>query len=252
MLRIILASSVALLSLFPSLATAQDRYATRPPVVVSPDLAAPWVMQLGEQPGRIVRQRPVQQQRRVVRQYREPAPVQVQRRAADPMRTAAVPAPRKRVAQMDPMYLPRQVAYQSNEKAGSIIIDTQNKFLYYVQGNGQARRYGVGVGKEGMSWSGTEIVSNKRVWPNWHPPQEMREREMREKGRVLPVMMKGGPENPLGARALYLGETLYRVHGTNAPWTIGTNNSSGCIRMRNEDVVELYEMVQVGAKVIVM
>jgi lipoprotein-anchoring transpeptidase ErfK/SrfK len=121
-----------------------------------------------------------------------------------------------------------------------------------VQGNGQARRYGVGVGKEGMAWSGTEIVSNKREWPNWHPPQEMRERERREKGRILPVMMPGGPENPLGARALYLGSTLYRIHGTNAPWTIGTSNSSGCIRMRNEDVVELYEKVKIGAKVVVM
>lgn len=262
MLRKILLGGVALLIASPTVVVAQDRYATRPPVVVSPDLAAPWVMQLGNQPGPIVRQQrviraqpryaaqPRVQQRRVVRQGVNPGDVQVQSQSSI-VRTAA--AQRKPARpQMDPIYLPRQVNYQSGEKPGSIIIDTQNKFLYYIEGNGQARRYGVGVGKEGMAWSGTETVSNKRVWPNWHPPQEMRERELREKGRVLPVMMEGGPANPLGARALYLGDTLYRIHGTNAPWTIGTSNSSGCIRMRNEDVVELYEKVKVGAKVVVM
>lgn len=230
-------------------AAAQDRYVERPPVVVSPDLAAPWVMQLGRVPAR-VRQHAVAP--------RATAPVQKRRvvRGRDgrlyyAAATQAAPKPKAVRPQMDPIYLPRNIEYQSDLAPGSIVIDTPNKFLYFIQGNGQARRYGVGVGKEGMAWSGTEIVANKRVWPNWHPPAEMRERERREKGRILPAMMPGGPENPLGARALYLGDTLYRIHGTNAPWTIGTNNSSGCIRMRNEDVVELYEMVKVGAKVVV-
>ena len=124
-------------------------------------------------------------------------------------------------------------------------------FLYLVMANGKARRYGVGVGKEGFGWTGTHNITRKAVWPDWRPPAEMIVRE-REKGRILPVMMEGGPANPLGARAMYLGSTLYRIHGTNAPWTIGTNVSSGCIRLRNEDVVDLFERVKVGTKVIVM
>jgi lipoprotein-anchoring transpeptidase ErfK/SrfK len=152
---------------------------------------------------------------------------------------------------LDPKFLPQTVAYSGSEKAGTIVIDSGQKFLYLVQGKGKARRYGVGVGKEGFGWSGTEKITRKAVWPEWRPPAEMIARE-RAKGRVLPVMMDGGVENPLGARALYLGSTLYRIHGTNAPWTIGTNVSSGCIRMRNEDVVDLYERVDVGTKVIVM
>jgi lipoprotein-anchoring transpeptidase ErfK/SrfK len=234
-------------------AAARDRYAERPPVVVSPDLSAPWVMQLNRRPvaaatgwrtrtARI----PVQNYARVRRQ---PWP--------DRMQTAAVP----RQAQMytkqemqrrlDPRFLPQTVAYSGSEKAGTIVIDSGQKFLYLVQGKGKARRYGVGVGKEGFGWSGTEKITRKAVWPEWRPPAEMIVRE-RAKGRVLPVMMEGGVENPLGARALYLGSTLYRIHGTNAPWTIGTNVSSGCIRMRNEDVVDLYERVGVGTRVIVM
>ena len=227
-------------------AMAQDRYIERPPVVVSPDLAAPWVMQLGREPGRVVR--------RHAAAPRALAPAQQQRRAGRPVTVSATQAmPRKKAIQpqMDPIYLPRDVVYPSTEKPGTIIVDTGNKFLYHIQGNGMARRYGVGVGKQGMTWSGTETVSNKRVWPDWRPPKSMIERERREKGRILPAHMPGGEANPLGARALYLGSTLYRIHGTNAPWTIGTNNSSGCIRMRNQDVIELYERVKVGTKVIV-
>jgi lipoprotein-anchoring transpeptidase ErfK/SrfK len=130
------------------------------------------------------------------------------------------------------------------------MIDTNSRFLYLVTGNGKARRYGVGVGKEGFEWSGTERVSRKAEWPSWRPPAEMIARE-REKGRELPAFMEGGPANPLGARAIYLGDTLYRIHGTNQPWTIGQAVSSGCIRMRNEDVMDLYERVKNGAKVIV-
>ena len=113
-----------------------------------------------------------------------------------------------------------------------------------------ARRYGVGVGKPGFGWSGTHHVSRKAEWPGWTPPKEMIAREA-AKGHYLPVHMEGGPNNPLGARALYLGSTLYRIHGTNAPWTIGHNVSSGCIRMRNEDVLDLYDRVHVGTRVVV-
>lgn len=267
-LRHILSGAVALLVLQPLASTAQDRYATRPPVVVSPDLAAPWVMQLGNQPGRVVRRlapRRVQPaDRQVVGRvgYRQVQPAAggvlvqpgtrlLRRKAVDPMQTTAVAMQRPVRPQMNPIYLPREVDYPSDQKPGTIVIDTRNKFLYFVRGDGTARRYGIGVGKEGMSWKGTEIVSRKAEWPDWRPPAEMIARE-RKNGRELPAFMAGGIANPLGARALYLGATLYRIHGTNAPWTIGTEASSGCIRLRNEDVVELYPMVRVGAKVIVM
>lgn len=235
-------------------ASANDRYATRPPVVVSPDLAAPWVMQLGRKPGAVVRrqaQRQVQPQASIFSEQRR---VRQQAQQPDRMQTAAV-APMYTRAEMqrkmDPKYLPQQVAYDGPAKPGSIVIDSRNKFLYLIEPGGQARRYGVGVGKEGFGWTGTHNISRKAVWPDWRPPAEMIVRE-RAKGRILPAHMPGGPENPLGARALYLGDTLYRIHGTNAPWTIGTNASSGCIRMRNEDVVDLYERVKVGTRVMVL
>jgi len=228
---------------------ARDRYATRPPVVVSPDLSAPWVMQLSRQPGRLVGTRQAltaYQMQPLLRVRRQPRP--------DVMQTAAIPqmyTKREMQRQLDPKFLPRQVSYDGSEKPGTIIIDSSQKFLYLVMAKGQARRYGVGVGKEGFGWTGTHNITRKAVWPEWHPPAEMIVRE-REKGRILPAMMDGGPANPLGARAMYLGDTLYRIHGTNAPWTIGTNVSSGCIRLRNEDVVDLFERVKVGTKVIVM
>jgi lipoprotein-anchoring transpeptidase ErfK/SrfK len=258
-LRPILLSSIALLIALPTSASAQDRYVIRPPVVVSPDLSAPWVLQLGQQPGPVVRQRVIRQQprrtaqqpRRLVRQQRRNE-VQVQA-LPENYQTAGVPLmrPKPVAPQMDPIYLPREVEYDSNQKPGTIIIDSSERFLYYIRGNGKARRYGVGVGKEDMGWTGTEIISRKAQWPEWRPPAEMIARE-RAKGRILPAMMAGGESNPLGARALYLGSTLYRIHGTNAPWTIGTQASSGCIRMRNQDVIELYDMVGVGTKVVVM
>ena len=148
-------------------------------------------------------------------------------------------------------YRRKVVRFQTDEKPGTIIVDTNNKFLYLVEGDKKATRYGIGVGREGFGWSGIMKVQRKAEWPSWTPPREMIARE-RKKGRILPVHMKGGPENPLGARALYLRSTLYRIHGTNAPWTIGTRASSGCIRMRNEDVVDLYERVKVGTRVVVM
>lgn len=151
-------------------------------------------------------------------------------------------------------YHRRTVAYQSSEAPGTIVIDAGNHFLYYVLGNGKAIRYGVGVGREGFGWHGTVFVARKAEWPDWTPPPEMIERE-KKNGRILPATMKGGPGNPLGARALYLynkgGDTAYRIHGTSEPWTIGHNVSSGCIRLVNADVMDLYERASIGAKVIV-
>lgn len=130
------------------------------------------------------------------------------------------------------------------------MIDTTERRLYYILGDGKALRYAVGVGKEGLEWSGRDTISSKKDWPDWRPPAEMRSREA-SKGRFLPALVAGGPNNPLGARALYIGNTLYRVHGTNQPWTVGQANSSGCIRMTNDDVIDLYDRVKIGAQIIV-
>jgi lipoprotein-anchoring transpeptidase ErfK/SrfK len=147
-----------------------------------------------------------------------------------------------------PARLRRQmVAYQTREAPGSIVIDTPNTQLYYVLGGGRAIRYGIGVGRDGFTWSGVQTIVRKSEWPDWHPPQEMIERQP-----YLPRFMAGGPGNPLGARAMYLGGTIYRIHGTNAPDTIGGQVSSGCIRMLNEDVIDLYARVNVGTKVVVL
>jgi lipoprotein-anchoring transpeptidase ErfK/SrfK len=148
---------------------------------------------------------------------------------------------------MDPRFLPQTVAYDGAENPGTIVIDTPQHFLYLVQPGGTARRYGIGVGRPGFTWAGVKTISAKREWPDWRPPPEMLQRRP-----DLPVFMAGGPENPLGARAMYLGSSLYRIHGSNEPWTIGTAVSSGCIRMRNEDVIDLYGRVKVGTKVIVI
>ena len=247
-----LLAAASLLATDLTSAVAQDRYRQPPPVVVSPDLAAPWVVQLGRKPGKVVERRAAPQV--IVQRSSVPGVVLVQPQAPDRSAvTASVPGQQKKAVQrqMDPKFLPAVVEYQTHHKPGTIVIDSASKFLYLVEEGGKARRYGVGVGKEGMGWKGSEIVSRKAQWPDWRPPASMIARE-RKKGKILPTYMKGGEANPLGARALYLGDTLYRIHGTNAPWTIGTNASSGCIRMRNQDVIELYEFVKVGAKVIVM
>jgi lipoprotein-anchoring transpeptidase ErfK/SrfK len=148
---------------------------------------------------------------------------------------------------MNPRYNKQVVDYDGNEKPGTIIIDTPNRFLFLVQEGGKAIRYGIGVGRPGFTWAGVKTVSQKREWPDWRPPDEMIRRRP-----DLPRYMPGGPDNPLGARALDLGSSLYRIHGSNEPWTIGTAVSSGCIRMRNEDVIDLYGRVDVGTKVIVI
>ncbi len=190
---------------------------------------------------------------------RDPTP----RVAVSPQRTpVGIPSPRFAAKQtaamsvapaaviqkaMDPQFLRQEVDYSSRYSPGTIIIDTPQKFLFLIEGNGRALRYGIGVGRPGFEWSGVKTISRKAEWPGWTPPAEMLKRRP-----DLPLHMDGGPSNPLGARALYLGSSMYRIHGTNEPDTIGTNVSSGCIRMMNEDVTDLYEKVRVGTKVIVM
>lgn len=148
---------------------------------------------------------------------------------------------------IDPKFEKQVVAYDGKHAPGTLVIDTPNRFLYLVQSNGKALRYGIGVGKPGFTWSGVKQISAKKEWPAWTPPPEMLKRRP-----DLPRFMEGGPENPLGARAMYLGSSLYRIHGSNEPWTIGTAVSSGCIRMRNEDVIDLYGRVNVGTRVVVI
>lgn len=245
--RLLAALAAATLLAFP--ATAQERYISKPPVVLSPDLAAPWVLQL--RPTRSITGNSVRSDARKVifrttprvrtlppvhtaPPVRQTQPVSIQR--------PAKPAPRT----MDPVFLPQTVAYDGPEESGTIIIDTNERFLYLVQSNGTAKRYGVGVGKPGFEWAGTHKITRKAEWPGWTPPPAMRRRIP-----DLPAYMEGGPTNPLGARALYIGSTLYRIHGTAEPWTIGQAVSSGCIRLTNDDVIDLYERVRVGARVIV-
>ncbi len=149
--------------------------------------------------------------------------------------------------ELPPQFKRQLVDYVTKEPAGTIIIDTPNTYLYLVLGNGKALRYGIGVGREGFTWAGAERISRMAEWPDWHPPAEMIERQP-----YLPRFMAGGEGNPLGARALYLGKTLYRIHGTNQPSTIGSFVSSGCIRLTNQDIEDLYSRVQVGTRVVVL
>ena len=150
-------------------------------------------------------------------------------------------------AQLAPRLQRQVVDYASNEAPGTVIIDTPHTFLYFVLGNGQAIRYGIGVGRQGFTWSGVKQIVRKTEWPDWYPPQEMIARQP-----YLPRMVAGGPGNPLGARAMYIGDTEYRIHGTNDPATIGKQVSSGCIRMTNDNAIDLYNRVTVGTKVIVL
>jgi len=175
--------------------------------------------------------------------------------AAQPQAQPTAPAPVVAAANagdmsaypIDPRFERQLVAYSGDQKPGTIVIDTPNKFLYLVEDGGRAMRYGIGVGRPGFTWSGEHTITAMKEWPDWRPPPEMIERQP-----GLPRYMPGGIGNPLGARAMYLGSTLYRIHGSNEPWTIGQNVSSGCIRMRNADVEDLYGRVKVGTKVVVM
>jgi lipoprotein-anchoring transpeptidase ErfK/SrfK len=229
MIRAILVAITVAGLVTPAAASQSNRVVAPPPLVLSPDLTDPWVMQL--KPGRTpIRAKPEVQTARL------PG-------AAAPTTSATT----AKAAKLDPKFLPAVVPYEGPHRAGTIVIDTVERHLYLVQDDGTARRYGVGVGRPGFQWSGAHRVTRKAEWPDWRPPPEMRKRQP-----DLPLMMVGGPDNPLGARALYLGSTLYRVHGTSEPWTIGGAVSSGCIRMRNEDVIDLYERVPVGTSVVVM
>ena len=234
-------------------AQAGSRYAEAPPVVLSPDLTEPWQLQLTSPKRAKV----------VTRSSRSFTPRKKKRKASKKRSTrrslalssgarsqtrAATTSRRQSLA---PRFLPQQVEYNTHHKPGTIVIDTTKRYLYLVMANGEARRYGVGVGKQGFGWTGTERVTRKAEWPSWRPPASMIARE-KAKGRILPRFMPGGPENPMGARGIYLGSTLYRIHGTNAPWTIGQAVSSGCFRMRNQDVSDLYNRVKLGVKVVVI
>jgi lipoprotein-anchoring transpeptidase ErfK/SrfK len=168
--------------------------------------------------------------------------------------------PAVKLAQISPQFLRKEVAYATRELAGTVVVDPANHFLYYVEGGGKATRYGVGVGREGFVWTGDATIKNKQEWPDWYPPKEMIERRPDLKGKMSKLQsgegMHGGPANPLGARAMYLWQgdkdTLFRIHGTNEPWSIGHSESSGCIRMINQDAIDLYNKAQPGARVVVL
>ena len=227
-------------------AQANDRYGKRPKLVLSSDLASPWMLQLKPRTLRKIRSRS--------RQNRQTQQVGLAQRRTG-VTTGSVRTQnglRGSVAnEFKPDLEPAIVSYSGPAKPGTIIINTPERRLYLIEQGGKARRYAVGVGKPGFEWAGTHKVTRKAEWPSWRPPQSMIERE-RKKGRELPTFMPGGVKNPMGARALYLGTSIYRIHGTNQAWSIGKAVSSGCIRMRNEDVMDLYDRVPVGAKVTVI
>lgn len=168
-------------------------------------------------------------------------------RPQSPQVSAYAPVETDQQAEAPGRFRRQVVNYDTREAPGTIVIDTPNTYLYFVLGGGRAIRYGIGVGREGFTWAGVKHVERMAEWPDWTPPAEMLERQP-----YLPRFMAGGPGNPLGARAMYLSGSVYRIHGTNAPETIGQRVSSGCIRLTNEDVQDLYGRVRVGAKVIVM
>ncbi len=177
-----------------------------------------------------------------------------------PVRGERFPIPAMDLSEVDPEFLRKAVFYRTNERPGTIVIDPRNHFLYLVQDDGRALRYGIGVGRQGFEWSGSATIHDKQEWPDWYPPKEMiaRQPELRRQMSTLRggLGMPGGPRNPLGSRAMYLWQgnkdTLFRIHGTVEPWTIGTSVSSGCIRMINQDVIDLYQRTPVGARVVVL
>ena len=234
-------------------AEAGQRYATPPPVTLSPDLTSTWTLQI--KPKRRVataRDRARARRPKGLRRWKQNGYKPVRARRKTHVRVAAVPRRVKRVKQVSnhfpPELLPATVRWSGSEKPGTLIVNTIERRLYLITAPGKARRYAVGVGKPGFEWAGNHRVSRKAEWPDWRPPAEMIARE-RKKGRHLKAFYPGGRDNPMGARALYLGSSLYRIHGTNQNWSIGKAVSSGCIRMRNQDVMDLYERVPVGARV---
>jgi len=172
------------------------------------------------------------------------------RQEGQPIQLSALPVeerPEVGPAKLEPRFQRQEVAFATKEPAGTIVVDTPNTYLYYVLGNNRAVRYGIRVGRDGFRWNGVQKISRKAEWPDWHPPSEMIERQP-----YLPRFMAGGEGNPLGARAMYLGSTIYRIHGTNQPSTIGKTVSSGCFGMLNEDVSDLFERVKIGTRVVVL
>ena len=241
---------VVALSTIPTVSEAGQRQGTKPKLMLSSDLASPWMLQ--------IKPKNLRASRRFFHRskIRNQAPVHAglsQRRSG--ITTASLQRQAKLRGSVEsgfkPDLLPTIVNYDGGAKPGTVIVNTIERRLYLVMPGGKARRYAVGVGKPGFEWAGTHRVSRKAEWPDWRPPKEMIARE-RKKGRELPAFMAGGVNNPLGARALYLGSSIYRIHGTNQAWSIGKAVSSGCIRMRNEDVMDLYDRVPVGAKVKVL
>ncbi|MEE9375762.1 MAG: L,D-transpeptidase [Rhizobiaceae bacterium] len=251
------------LSILPFQAFAGQRYATPPPVTISPDLSSAWTLQItprrANKADRWRAKRPRRLKRHSQKKYRllKPAKRLTKRKSNRVNRTGVITASVQRKntklrssipSDFKPDLRPQLVNYNGEARPGTLIVNTVERRLYLVLDGGKARRYAIGVGKPGFEWAGTHKVSRKAEWPSWRPPAEMIERE-RKKGRNLPEFMAGGPKNPLGARALYLGSTIYRIHGTTQRWSIGKAVSSGCIRMLNEDVMDLYDRVPVGAKV---
>jgi len=232
MYRVLLPTFVLGIGIATSASAASNLVVERPPAVLSPDLTEPWVVQLkrGNKPA-----------------ISFPKARATRTSLFAPATNRVAPKAVQRARSIDPKFLPSVVRYSGGEAPGTIVIDTELRYLYLVEGDGMARRYGVGVGRPGFEWAGEHKITRKAEWPDWVPPDEMRERRPE-----LPLHMAGGPDNPLGARAMYLGSTLYRIHGSNEPWSIGQAVSSGCIRMRNEDVINLYERVKVGTRVIVL
>jgi len=248
----------------PYEAYAGSRYATPPPLVLSPDISGNLTLQLKPLRRTATRrsleraQRPARLKRRKKGLYTRIKPYKRTKRAAREYSTSVLRSGvarsgdvklRRTITQSFPAELmPVVVNYNGPEKPGTLIVNTIERRLYLVKPGGKARRYAVGVGKPGFEWAGSHKVTRKAEWPDWRPPAEMIARE-RAKGRILPPFVAGGVKNPLGARALYLGSTIYRIHGTNQDWSIGKAVSSGCIRMRNQDVMDLYDRVPVGARV---
>jgi lipoprotein-anchoring transpeptidase ErfK/SrfK len=177
-----------------------------------------------------------------------------------PVEGERFPIPAVDLSQIDPAFLRSEVDYATDQAPGTIVVDPQGRYLYFVEPGGRTMRYGVGVGREGFAWSGAATINSKQEWPDWYPPKEMFDRQPELLAKMSQLQsglgVPGGPGNPLGARALYLWQngkdTLYRIHGTFEPWTIGKNVSSGCIRMINQDVIDLYARTAVGAEVVVL
>lgn len=237
------------LSIDSASAQSVSYHASSPYVMLHEERSSPWLLQL--QPGYAGQQAQRRHYQRSASGRIVTRPTQTASRAAT---RAVASAPAAPTHQLNPIFLPQVVYYETSHAPGTIIVDPHNRFLYLIEADGHARRYGVGVGRTGFGWSGTASVQRRAEWPTWTPPASMIERqpELEEWRHGMP----GGVENPLGARALYLysggRDTLYRIHGTNQPWTIGQAMSSGCIRMRNEDVSDLYERVRIGARVVVL